>query len=594
MRVPGPGLPLPIEAGGKPGLERIDYQRAPGAIQPRRRPSNPENLMIQRISFLLVSCLLSTAVSGLTPSELWRVWPDARFTQTAAPCLRHAELMESLEQLVARYSGDIELETVGESFQGRSIRMMTIGDGDRKVLLWSQMHGNEPSATPALLDMAHYLLSHADEPGPRAILENLTLLMIPMLNPDGTELYVRRNVQAIDINRDALNLTTLEGQALKAVRDRHEPLLGFNLHDQNRRKAVGDSGVLATNAVLAVAGDREGTITPGRLRAKRACSAIVEALAPFMPGGMARYEEDWSPRAFGDNITAWGTPVVLIESGGLPVGHPFTDLTRLNFVALLTVLEDLAVDDLAQYDPEIYEELPRNRNNAWADVVVREGYLLQPGTSVAYRADLSFVRFQDDRELAGCAVETSNGSSIFEIGDNRFIGAGHEIDAEDSVLLAPFVVGVRGWSARKWLDGDALADLASLGVGTVRWSVPARKQIAARELVGRWKDEGRARVEVVAGSATLPPSVLEGPPLVTSRSLGEILQTLGSAGSLHDLWLVGSATGDGLPALRPGQPASFLLVSPAPNGEIDLQETALTSVWFDGVEIQSTPQWEAP
>ena len=47
---------------------------------------------------------------------------------------------------------------------------------------------------------------------------------------------------------------------------------------------------------------------------------------------MARFDEDWNPRAFGDNITAWGTPVVLIESGGLPAGREIEDLTRLNFV----------------------------------------------------------------------------------------------------------------------------------------------------------------------------------------------------------------------------------------------------------------------
>ena len=86
--------------------------------------------------------------------------------------------------------------------------MITLGTGSRSVLLWSQMHGDEPSATPALLDIAHVLLGSADEPGAKAILEDLTLLMIPMLNPDGSEIYDRRNLQAIDINRDALNLAT--------------------------------------------------------------------------------------------------------------------------------------------------------------------------------------------------------------------------------------------------------------------------------------------------------------------------------------------------------------------------------------------------
>ena len=49
---------------------------------------------------------------------------------------------------------------------------------------------------------------------------------------------------------------------LKAVRDRFQPELGFNLHDQNRRTTVGDTGVLATISLLAVAGDRGGHAHP--------------------------------------------------------------------------------------------------------------------------------------------------------------------------------------------------------------------------------------------------------------------------------------------------------------------------------------------
>ena len=72
------------------------------------------------------------------------------------------------------------------------------------------MHGDEPSATPALLDLADTLLA-SDAPEHRAILEGLTLLMVPMLNPDGAERYARRNAQAIDINRDALTSRRRKG-----------------------------------------------------------------------------------------------------------------------------------------------------------------------------------------------------------------------------------------------------------------------------------------------------------------------------------------------------------------------------------------------
>jgi len=316
--------------------------------------------------------LLAGAASGFSPRSLWEAWPARRFVPTPAPCLRHAELVERLLALEARHRGRLTLEEVGRSIQGRVIHLVTLGRGPRRILLWSQMHGDEPSATPALLDLADTLLA-SDEPEHRAILGGATLLMVPMLNPDGAERYARRNAQAIDINRDALHLSTPEGRVLKAVRDRFRPELGFNLHDQNRRTTVGDTGVLATISLLAVSGDREGSLTPGRARAKRVCSAIARTLEPFVPGGIGRYDEDWNPRAFGDNVTAWGTPVVLIESGGIPPGRPLTDLTRLNYVALLSVLHGLVRDDLAGESPDLYENLKRNDDGTWTDVLLAGG-----------------------------------------------------------------------------------------------------------------------------------------------------------------------------------------------------------------------------
>ena len=545
---------------------------------------------------LLLTLALQPVAAPPTAQELWQAWPEERFISTPAPCLRPGELADRLDELADRYPGRLRLAEVGRSYLDRPIHLLTVGTGDRKVLLWSQMHGDEPSATPALLDLAAFLLGGAGGEAGAEILDRLTLLMVPMLNPDGAELYERRNAQGIDVNRDALSLATPEGRLLKRLRDEHQPILGFNLHDQNRRTAVGDTGRLATNAVLAVAGDPEGTVTPGRRRAKRACSAITEALAPLMPGGMARYDEDWSPRAFGDNLTAWGTPVVLIESGGLPPGRNFADLTRLNFVALFKVLSELARDDLAGHEPELYDELPRNSSDAWADVVVGGGHLRQPGAATSYRADLAFDVLRDDRLVAGCVGPQPLRSRIAEIGDARFLGAGRRIDAAGFTLLAPFVAGVRGYKARRWLDGAELDRLGRLGVGTVQWVVKPRRVAAARTHAAPLAMSGRPQVEVVAAPAGEPWLRLDGPPPApSSRSLADVIGALLgerrrreaaglSASELLDrLWTAGGRRPLWMPLWR-GQPASFLLVAPAPEGRIEPSRTALVSVWLDGVE----------
>lgn len=552
-------------------------------------PTSRDKTLFKFTTILLAAVMSGPALS-FSPQELWDHWPGSRFETTPAPCLRHASLSDSLARLQSLYPQLIQLEEAGKSFQGRGIKMLSLGSGELKILLWSQMHGNEPSATPALLDMAHYLAGHPDDPAVRKILDRFTLLMIPMLNPDGTENYIRRNAQGIDINRDALSLATPEGRILKEVRDRFEPMLGFNLHDQNRRTSVGSTGVLATNSVLSVSGDEANTLTPERARTKRVSAAIVEALAPFMPGGMARYDEDWSPRAFGDNLTAWGTPVVLIESGGLPPGHEFTELTRLNFVAILYALHGLAVDDLAAQDTRVYEDLQRNRSDAWSDIAVRGGYMMQPGSPEIFEADLAFDVLRSDQQWAGCEAGLVIPSSIFLVGDAGLHGAGRDIDARGQLILAPFDVGILGFTAREWLTSATLARMASSGIGRVYWSVKPQKQLAAQETAEQLAARGLPQIRVVVSGTSLPALVLAAPPpKADSPLLADVLTALGinseSDEVLRSLWIENPTGKNTLPRLRKGQDASFLMVSRAPGGGLDFQQSRLEAVWLDGYQL---------
>ncbi|MCG6922111.1 MAG: hypothetical protein LJF15_13660 [Acidobacteria bacterium] len=547
----------------------------------------------------LVLALAGPPVS-FSPESLWSAWPSVRFVTMSAPCLRHAELVEWIRELEARHPGRLSVEQVGRSVEGRAIHLLILGSGPRRVLLWSQMHGDEPSATPALLDIADFVLSSPD-PQAAAILEGATLLLVPMLNPDGADRYARRNAQAIDLNRDALQLTTPEGRLLKELRDRFEPELGFNLHDQDRRTTVGSTGRLATIALLAVAGDEEGTMTPGRARAKRACAAIARALEPFIPGGISRYDEDWNPRAFGDNITSWGTPVVLVESGGLPPGWTYPELTRLNFVALLSVLSGLVGNDLAGQDPQVYKTLERNQDDSWVDVLVHDGEIWQPPSGAPYRADLAFDRLDRDPLLAACDAAGPPGASrVREIGDGRFLGAAHRIDAAGRLVAPAFTASMRGLEARQWLDEEGVATLARLGVARLRWRVEADEDAEARAAAGLLEGPGWPVIEVteaaaegcfleVAGRPSAPSSmqldhVLDALTLngwrtrAAGRPLAELLGRLSACPPAETP----------TPALAPDRPASFLLLRPEPRAAIgqarEAEDLSLEAVFIDGRE----------
>ena len=104
---------------------------------------------------------------------------------------------------------------IGKSVLGKSIKMISAGSGSNKILMWSQMHGNESTATKAVLDLLNFLMIDAHEA--KEILKNCTLCIIPILNPDGANAYTRINANQVDLNRDAQNLSQPESKVLRNI-----------------------------------------------------------------------------------------------------------------------------------------------------------------------------------------------------------------------------------------------------------------------------------------------------------------------------------------------------------------------------------------
>ncbi len=355
--------------------------------------------------------------------------------------MTHATVEAEVARLVAQGGGLVRSEVAGHSVEGRAIHHLTIGSGPTSVLLWSQMHGDEPTATSALFDLGQWLLTHRDEQVAARILSQLTLHVVPMLNPDGAERFTRRNAQGIDINRDALLLQTPEGRTLKAIRDAHQPRIGFNLHNQNWRTSVGRPPKPAAISLLAVAFDEARSDNDLRRLTRRTSSVIVEALQPFAAGLIGRYDDEFEPRAFGDNITKWGTGVVLIETGPWPGPEPDATLVQLNFVALISALDALASGRVERADPAVYEGLPRNEARL-LHTVVRNASIVT-GTGVApYTGDVGLAGTRVVRRLAGERREVRWQLSIAELGDLTGFGALEEIDGT-GLVVAPVHVAER-------------------------------------------------------------------------------------------------------------------------------------------------------
>jgi hypothetical protein len=389
----------------------------------------------------------------LSPKELTAVWDAEHVSPALPPLVDHKEVVRRLTEAVSAAPDLFAMETIGESSEGRSIHHIRAGSGPAGVLLWSQMHGDEPTATSALFDLFEYLKRHRQEPAVARILSRLTLHFVPMLNPDGAERFERRNAQGIDINRDALRLQTPEGKALKALRDRLNPRVGFNLHNQSWRTSVGAPPKPASISLLSVAYDEQRTENAGRKLTKQLCAVIRSALEPLAPGQIGRYDDEFEVRAFGDNITLWGTPVVLIETGPWPAAEPDPQLVRLNFVAIVSALDALATGAVERADPQYYEALPMNESRMFA-VAIRNATVISGKGIPPFTADIGLV--------AGRRVQTVDGKrelqsalTVDDLGDLRTSGALRTIDATgmtavpltDDAVAPGQVVALPEWKA---------------------------------------------------------------------------------------------------------------------------------------------------
>lgn len=284
-------------------------------------------------------------------------------------------------------SAALRTDTVGRSGLGRPLRTITFGTGATTVLLWSQMHGDESTASMALADILRFFAEGGNDPLRTRLRSGLTVVMLPMLNPDGASRWARENAGGIDINRDARRLSTPEARTLRAVHQQLRPAFGFNLHDQGARIRVGPRGGQVAIALLAPAFDSTLTYDPVRSRARQLASAMAARLARDIPGRVAKYEDDFNPRAFGDLMQSWGTSTVLIESGAYP-GDPRKQYLRaLNVVAILTALDAIATGTVTSTPVAAYDSLPYNTSGAY-DLLIRGATIILPGQA-PFRADLA-------------------------------------------------------------------------------------------------------------------------------------------------------------------------------------------------------------
>src|SRR5687767_893649 len=118
---------------------------------------------MKRLLFLFVLTLIFTSCQNdfkkttHSPSLTASLWND--YDRYKEPLITNRFFKHSdIVPLIGKHTdaGLFRNEVLGTSTQGRSIHHLTMGHGKTKVLLWSQMHGDESTATMALFDLFNF------------------------------------------------------------------------------------------------------------------------------------------------------------------------------------------------------------------------------------------------------------------------------------------------------------------------------------------------------------------------------------------------------------------------------------------------------
>ncbi|WP_055444730.1 M14 family zinc carboxypeptidase [Lacinutrix himadriensis] len=329
---------------------------------------------------------------------------------------------ESIAPLLEKLAKKCEVLMVGKSVLQENIHTITIGSGPKKILMWSQMHGNESTTTKAIFDLLNLLLS--SEEVSEAILKTCTIQIIPILSPDGAKAYTRVNANQVDLNRDAQNLSQPESVILKACFETFKPHFCYNLHGQRTIFSAGDTNNSATVSFLAPAQDEICTITPNRKRAMEVIAVMNANLQQQIPNQVGVYDDAFNINCVGDTFQTQNIPTILFEAG-----HYRDDYTRevvreyifqsfvvsLNYIAKNTVTGDAYAS---------YLDIPEN-HKCFYDLIIRNARIVQDG-------DLLDIAIQyQERLLADSVAFVPRIEKFTSL--NQFF-AHREIEANGSVV----------------------------------------------------------------------------------------------------------------------------------------------------------------
>lgn len=336
----------------------------------------------------------------LNPHVLETIYSSKKETALFGKWIHYAHI----SPLLSKLSSTTDVSIIGYSVKNVPIHSVQFGSGEKKVLIWTQMHGNESTGTKALFDFFNCITT-SDDPIFQSILKQCTILCIPMLNPDGSLNYTRVNAKNIDLNRDAVDRRAVESKLLRNVLESFKPDYSFNLHDQRTIFGVEGTKNPATISFLAPSEEATRKLTEGRKLTMNVIVAMNNLLQKVIPNHIGRYTDEFYPTATGDNFQKLGFNTILIEAGHFPNDYDREETRKFNFFGLVQGIFHIAnASNYKEYLP--YFEIPNNQKNFF-DIIEK------PANSSIGKAYLYVDKVIDNQFITEVKLEKEGNLSNF-------------------------------------------------------------------------------------------------------------------------------------------------------------------------------------
>jgi hypothetical protein len=145
----------------------------------------------------------------------------------------HSELSQFIKELNGK-SDLIRSEVIAKSPEGKELYAVYFSRGEFgkdkskiKVLIFAQQHGNEQSGKEGALLLINELL----KPKNKYLFDKIDFVLVPQMNPDGSEKNKRRNGDGMDLNRNHLILTEPETIGLHKLFNKYLFEVTMDVHE---------------------------------------------------------------------------------------------------------------------------------------------------------------------------------------------------------------------------------------------------------------------------------------------------------------------------------------------------------------------------